>query len=273
MCFYSLKKHKKRGKFFYIMKFACIKLSLIKKTALFLSVIVTSCLLLTFTSGAYVFYGNSSRKLPVYYVKTEEKKLALTFDCAWGVDYTDQLLSILQEENVTATFFMVKFWVEKYPEYVKKICDAGHEIGTHSSTHPYMSKLSAQAQKKELENSVESIKKITNGSVNCFRPPYGDYNDTLIDTATSLNLFTIQWDVDSLDWKNLSATEIEGRVLSKAKNGSIILFHNQGLNTSKALKNIIKNLKEKGYAFCSVYDLIYKDNFRMGADGAQIKTI
>ncbi len=228
---------------------------------------------MSITNGAYVFYGNSSRKLPIYYVKTEEKKIALTFDCAWGVDYTDTLLQVLKEENVTATFFMVKFWVDKHPDYVKKICDFGHEIGTHSSTHPYMSKLSKDEQIKELTLSVNSIENITKTKVNCFRAPYGDYNDNLISSAESLRLFTIQWDVDSLDWKDLSETEIKNRVLSKTKNGSIVLFHNQGLNTSKALKSIIQNLKEKGFAFCSVYDLIYKDNFTMGADGAQIKTI
>lgn len=255
------------------MKIACIKLSFIKKTALFFALILTCLLTLSFTNGAYVFYGNSNRKLPIYYVKTEEKKIALTFDCAWGVDYTDELLKILKEENVSVTFFMVKFWVEKYPEYVKKIFDNGHEIGTHSSTHPYMSKLSVKDQTKELTQSIKSIEDIIKSKVNCFRPPYGDYNDALIDTASNLNLYTIQWDVDSLDWKNLPAEQIEERVLTRAKNGSIVLFHNQGLNTSKSLKNIITKLKERGYAFCSVYDLIYKDNFTMGADGAQIKTI
>ena len=255
------------------MKITCIKLSLIKKFTIVFTFILICIVCLSFTNGAYVFYGNTNRKLPIYYVKTEEKKIALTFDCAWGVDYTDTLLSVLKEENVTATFFMVKFWVDKHPDYVKKIYDLGHEIGTHSATHPYMSKLSSEEQIKELTLSVNSIEKITKTKVNCFRAPYGDYNDNLIANAEKLNLYTIQWDVDSLDWKDLSEKEIENRVLSKAKNGSIVLFHNQGLNTSKSLKSIIKNLKEKGFAFCSVYNLIYKDNFVVGADGAQIKTL
>ena len=255
------------------MKITCIKLSLIKKFTIVFTFILICIVCLSFTNGAYVFYGNTNRKLPIYYVKTEEKKIALTFDCAWGVDYTDTLLSVLKEENVTATFFMVKFWVDKHPDYVKKIYDLGHEIGTHSATHPYMSKLTSEEQIKELTLSVNSIENITKTKVNCFRAPYGDYNDNLIANAEKLNLYTIQWDVDSLDWKDLSEKEIENRVLSKAKNGSIVLFHNQGLNTSKSLKSIIKNLKEKGFAFCSVYNLIYKDNFTMGADGAQIKTL
>ena len=135
---------------------------------------------------------------------------------------------------------MVEFWTEKYPEYVKKINSYGHEIGTHSATHPYMSKLSREAIVKELTTSCEAIESITRKKVEVFRPPYGDYDDLLIDTATELGLYTIQWSVDSLDWKNLSAEEICSRVLSRVGSGSIVLFHNQGLNTAKALPEIIR---------------------------------
>ena len=222
-------------------------------------------------SGAYaVFYGGNLRKLPIYYVKTEEKKIAISFDCAWGVDYTDKLLSVMQEENVRCTFFAVEFWSAKYPEYLKKIADAGHEIGTHSATHPYMSKLDKSAIVKELTTSKEIIEKTTGKKVELFRPPYGDYDDLLIDTATELGLYTIQWSVDSLDWKDLSASEIKSRVVTKVKNGSIVLFHNQGLHTAEALPAIIKELKEKGYEFVPIGELIYKDGYTMGADGAQI---
>jgi peptidoglycan/xylan/chitin deacetylase (PgdA/CDA1 family) len=177
----------------------------------------------------------------------------------------------MQEENVHCTFFMVEFWTKKHPEYVKKISDFGHEIGTHSSTHPYMSKLDKLAIQKELTTSVQAIENITGNKVEVFRPPYGDYGDLLIDTAMAMGLYTIQWDVDSLDWKNLSATEIINRVTSKVKNGSIVLFHNQGLHTAKALPTIIKTLKAKGYTFVKIGDLIYRDNYKMAVDGTQIK--
>jgi polysaccharide deacetylase family sporulation protein PdaB len=223
------------------------------------------------TTGAYsVFYGGNLRKLPIYRVQTEEKKLAISFDCAWGVDYTDKLLSVMEQEDVYCTFFMVEFWAKKYPEYVKKIADAGHEIGTHSATHPYMSKLSKSAVQKELTTSIQVIESVTGKKVEVFRPPYGDYNDLLIDTAKEMGLYTIQWDVDSLDWKDLSATEIINRVNSRVKNGSIVLFHNQGLHTAEALPLLIKKLKNQGYTFTRIGDLIYRDNYRMAVDGTQI---
>ncbi len=224
------------------------------------------------TTGVYsVFYGGNLRKLPIYKVQTEEKKIAISFDCAWGTDYTEQLLSVMQNQNVKCTFFMVEFWAKKYPDYVKKIFLAGHEIGTHSSTHPYMSKLDKVAIQKELASSVQAIETVTGKKVEVFRPPYGDYDDLLIDTASEMGLYTIQWDVDSLDWQNLSATEITKRVTEKVQNGSIVLFHNQGLHTAEALPTIIKILKEKGYTFVSIGELIYRDNYRIAVDGTQIK--
>ena len=171
--------------------------------------------------------------------------------------------------GVVCTFFCVEFWTEKYPEYVKKISDAGHDIGTHSATHPYMSKLDKQTVIKELTTSSEAIEKITGKEVKVFRPPYGDYNDNLISTARELGLYTIQWDVDSLDWKNLSAKEIYNRVVPKVQNGSIVLFHNNGLHTADALGDIIDALLKDGYEFVTIYDLIYKDNFVMDANGRQ----
>ena len=206
-------------------------------------ILVISIALLSATPAHAVFNGSNLRKLPIYYVKREDKKIAISFDCAWGTTYTDKLLSIMEEENIKCTFFMVEFWTKKYPDYVKKISDAGHEIGTHSATHPYMSKLDKAAIERELTTSTQAIESITNKKVELFRPPYGDYDDLLIDTAYALNLYTIQWDVDSLDWKDLSSSQIEQRVVSRVKNGSIVLFHNQGLHTADALKNIITALK------------------------------
>ena len=128
---------------------------------------------------------------------------------------------------------MVEFWTEKYPEYVKKISDNGNEIGTHSATHPYMSKLGESEIRKELTTSSEAIEKITGKKVELFRPPYGDYDDLLIETATDMGLYTIQWDVDSLDWKDLSASDIAMRIVSRTREGSIILCHNNGKHTAE----------------------------------------
>jgi len=236
-----------------------------------IGVLTITCL---FTTGAHaVFNGSNLRKLPIYSVEREGKKIAISFDCAWGVDYTDTLLEIMDRENVKCTFFMVEFWTKKYPEFVKKIDMMGHEIGTHSATHPYMSKLGKDAIIKELSSSSKAITDITGKPVEVFRAPYGDYDDLLIDTAKELNLFVIQWDVDSLDWKNLSKEEIENRVLSRVKSGSIVLFHNNGLNTSKALPKIISELKKEGYEFVTIGELIYRTDYRMAVDGRQFSTL
>ena len=211
----------------------------------------------------------SLRSLPIYSVETEEKKIAISFDCAWGVEYTDKLLDIMAKNDVRCTFFAVQFWVEKYPEYVEKIITAGHEMGTHSRTHPYMSTLTKEQIQDELSTSSQAIEKLTGQKVTLFRPPYGDYDNTLIDTCTEMGLYPIQWDVDSLDWKNLSATEIAMRIINGAKNGSIILCHNNGLHTAEALPLIFSTLKNRGYTFVPISELIYKDNYYMDNNGRQ----
>ena len=218
------------------------------------------CLALHYTGAYAVYFNNTVRKLPIYSVGTEEKKISISFDCAWGVDYTDTLLDVLKRENVRATFFMVEFWTEKYPEYVKKISDNGNEIGTHSATHPYMSKLGESEIRKELTTSSEAIEKITGKKVELFRPPYGDYDDLLIETATDMGLYTIQWDVDSLDWKDLSASDIAMRIVSRTREGSIILCHNNGKHTAEALPIVLDTLKNKGFTFVPIGELIYRED-------------
>lgn len=254
------------------MYITCIKR---KKLLIIISIVIAIVFilisLLTMGIKNVFLTFKDNRLLPIYSVQTEENKLAISFDCAWGTDYTDFLLKTMQEENVRCTFFAVEFWTKKHPEYVKKISDSGHEIGTHSATHPYMSKLSREDIVKELTTSSKAIENITGKKVNLFRPPYGDYNNNLIKVASELNLYTIQWDIDSLDWKNLSEEEIYNRVIKKAHNGAIVLFHNQGLNTYKALPKIIIKLKEMGYQIVPIGELIYRENYSILPNGTQIK--
>lgn len=239
-------------------------------TALALALIVTALSLALHFTGAYAVYtGGTVRRLPIYSVEREDKKIAISFDCAWGTDYTDRILEILQRENVRATFFMVEFWAEKYPEYVKKIDECGNEIGTHSSTHSYMSKQDAARIREELKTSSEAIESVTGKKVELFRAPYGDYDDLLIQTAQEEGYYTIQWDVDSLDWKDLSASEISVRIVNRVKSGSIILCHNNGLHTAEALPIVLDTLKNSGYTFVPIGELIYRDNYTIDANGRQ----
>lgn len=212
---------------------------------------------------------SSTRSLPIYSVETNEKKVAISFDCAWGVDYTQKLLDIMAQNDVRCTFFAVQFWVEKYPQYVEKIVAAGHEMGTHSRTHSYMSKLTESEIRDELTTSSLAIEKITGKKVILFRPPYGDYNNRLIDVCNAMGIYPIQWDVDSLDWKNLSGQEIAMRIVNGAKNGSIILCHNNGLHTAEALPLIFSTLKNRGFTFVPISELIYKENYTIDHNGRQ----
>ena len=243
---------------------------------LFITMLATLsyCLSLSLPNTKTTGAGTSStRSLPIYSVEIEEKKVAISFDCAWGVDYTDTLLDVMEQNDVRCTFFAVEFWVKKYPEYAKKIVEKGHELGTHSRTHPYMSKLSKAEIIDELTTSSQAIETLTGQKVTLFRPPYGDYNNLLIDTCNEMGLYPIQWDVDSLDWKNLSATEIAMRIINGAKNGSIILCHNNGLHTAEALPMIFSTLKNRGYEFVPIGELIYKDGYYMDVNGRQRKNV
>ncbi len=235
------------------------------------ALLITVLSVSVYFTGAYaVYYGNTPRLIPIYSVEREEKVVSISFDCAWGTEHTDEILNALKVSNVRATWFMVEFWTEKYGDYVKKIDAAGHEIGTHSSTHSYMSKQNAEEIKLELSTSSEAIESITGKKVELFRPPYGDYDDELIKTASELGYYTIQWDVDSLDWKDLSASDIAVRVINAVQNGSIILMHNNGLHTAEAVPIILETLKNRGYSFVPIGELIYRENYSIDGTGRQI---
>lgn len=212
------------------------------------------------------------RKLPIYCVEIEKKQIAISFDAAWGNDDTQKLIDILAEYNVPATFFVVGAWVDKYPESVKALDSAGHQIQNHSNTHPHMPQLSKEQMKNEITACNEKIKALTGKCPTLLRPPYGDYDNALMEVTEQLGMNTIQWDVDSLDWKETStADSICNRVVSRVKNGSIVLFHNDADRTPEALPTILKCLKEKGFEFVFISDLIYKDNYEIKHDGTQCK--
>lgn len=251
---------------FFVVKFKSIKVVL----SLLLIAIILS---ISFdgVSAAQVYFGYPNRKVPIYSVETEEKTVAISFDAAWGADKTQEIMNILKEFNSNATFFLVGFWVDKYGDMVKKIDEAGFEIGTHSNTHPDMTHLSSESIKQELESSISMIKEIIQKDVKVFRAPYGAYNNSLLDIASDLGLKTIQWDVDSLDWKGISAEDITERILSKVKNGSIILCHNNSDHITEALPIILDRLQKRGYKITSVGDLIYQDNYEIDRNGIQKK--
>lgn len=253
------------------MHFVVIKLRTIIISILVIMATVLLSLNFNGVSAASIYFGNSYRKVPIYSVKTKEKVVAISFDAAWGADKTEKIMEILKEHNASATFFLVGFWVENYPEIAKKIAENGFEIGTHSNTHPDMVKLNQEQMKNELIESVKQIENVTNQKVELFRAPYGSYNNTLLETAESLGLKTIQWDVDSLDWKGTSAVDMTTRILNKVFNGSIILCHNNSDHILDALPMILDRLYKRGYKVTNIGNIIYKDNYTINNQGIQIK--
>ena len=248
-----------------------MKYFIITKKQIALALAVLICATAAIITSVSAFAG-SNRKLPIYCVDTPDKKIAISFDAAWGNDDTHTLIEILKEYNVPATFFVVGAWVDKYPESVKELADAGHRIQNHSNTHPYMTQLSTAQMTDELTACNEKIKAITGVSPTLFRPPYGDYDNAVIETVNGINMYPIQWSVDSLDWKeNATADSIYDRVTSKVTNGSIVLFHNDAEHTPEALPNILKTLKDEGYEFVFIDDLIMKENYTIDHSGKQIK--
>ena len=226
-------------------------------------------------TGANVTVSNSvnGRQLPIYCVDTTEKKIALTFDAAWGNEDTAQILEILKKHGVRVTFFMTGGWVESYPDDVKAILAAGHDLGNHSENHKNMSQLSDAEKKEELMKVHEKVRTLTGYEMFLFRPPYGDYDNAVVNVAKENGYYTIQWDVDSLDWKDYGVDSIIKTVTQHKHlgNGSIILCHNGAKYTAKALDMLIATLKNEGYTFVPVSELIYKDNYHMDHEGRQIR--
>ena len=214
----------------------------------------------------------NGKELPIYCVEKEKPQISISFDAAWGNDDTSKLLEILKKHNVRATFFMTGGWIEKYPDDVKAIAAAGHDLGNHSENHKHMSRISAEECKEEIMKPHEKVKKLTGKEMILFRPPYGDYNDTLIRTLQECNYYPIQWDVDSLDWKDYDASTIIQRVAENKHlgNGSIILCHNGGKHTAEALDELLTELEQKGYELVPISELILKDNYEINTEGRQI---
>ena len=198
----------------------------------------------------------TERELPVYSVERDGKFVSLSFDAAWGNEDTQMLIDILAKYGVRATFFVVGEWVDKYPESVKALHDAGHEVMNHSDAHPHMAKLTAKQIIDEVDRCSDKIEAVTGVRPTLFRCPYGEYDDNVIGTVNGMGLTTVQWDTDSLDWKKLTAGEIYKRVSSKVQPGSIVLFHNAGLHTPEALPSIIEYLLAEGYTIVPVSEIL-----------------
>ena len=185
----------------------------------------------------------------------------------WGNEDTQTLIDILGKYKVKATFFVVGAWVEKYPESVKALAEAGHEVMSHSDDHAHFSQLTSAQITENLDACNDKIEAVTGLRPTLFRCPYGEYDDHVIEAVNSLGMHAIQWDVDSLDWKEYDAPTIFDRVTTSVAPGSIVLFHNAALHTPEALPDIIEYLLANGYRIVPVSELLLPGDYELDHTG------
>lgn len=236
-----------------------------------IAVLCIVCLGVTLFGGYWITGSfGAEKRLPIYCVDTKDKKVAISFDASWGNEHTRPILDILDKYQVKSTFFLVSMWVDKYPDDVKEIHARGHEIGNHSSTHPDMTKLSKDQMVQELTSMEKKVEALTSETPTLFRPPFGAYSNGVIEACEEKGYQVIQWDVDSLDWKNISTDEIVRRVTEKVKPGSIVLFHNNAEHVEEYLPVILEKFKREGYQVVPIGELIYHKEYHMDHTGMQI---
>ncbi|WP_324609489.1 LysM peptidoglycan-binding domain-containing protein [Salisediminibacterium beveridgei] len=191
---------------------------------------------------------------------TTQKVVALTFDDGSDGTNINKILNTLQSNNVKATFFLTGTGLKDHPASIKKITDQGHQIGNHSYTHPYFTKLTASQMKAELDKTEALAKQVTGKSTKpIFRAPFGASNNAVLTGVGNAGYpYTIQWNIDTVDWKGVSKTQIVNKVVNNITPGSIVLMHTGAgaSGTPAALPEIIKQLKAKGYKFVTVSELL-----------------
>lgn len=212
------------------------------------------------------------KRLPIYAVNTQEKKIAITLDCAWENSDTKLLLNLFEKYGVKATFFTTGDWCNRYNEDVKEIFSAGHAVENHSYAHPHVAKLERNKLVEDTKKCNAIIKELTGKEPNLYRGPYGEYSNNMLEVIEDeMSMKAIQWDVDSRDWQGKTAEEMASFIIKKATSGSILLFHNDTKNTPQALEMIIPRLQSEGYSFVLVKDLIFNENYTLDHEGRQTK--
>ncbi|MDG0873736.1 polysaccharide deacetylase family sporulation protein PdaB [Paenibacillus thiaminolyticus] len=208
---------------------------------------------------------SESNPSAIYSVPTDKKVIALTFDISWGDKRAEPILEILKEKGVNkATFFLSSPWSKTHPDIVKKMVSAGYEIGSHGHKHVNYSSLSDEEIRKQITTAHQHLKEVTGQDANLIRMPNGDFDKRVLRIADKLNYKVIQWDTDSLDWKNPGVDTIVKRVVGKAHPGDIILLHasDSCKQTHLALPTIIDSLRAKGYEFVTVSELIQQTDLK-----------
>ncbi len=222
--------------------------------------------LCSFAISAYAYddstmvWGRYGRADNVYsQVSTEEKVVALTFDDGPHPKYTEEILDILKEYDIKATFFVIGKNVQYNEDIFKRCASEGHEIGNHTFTHAKADKCSYSGLKDEIEKTENVIFQFSGRHTKVFRPPTGLCDEKCVALSNELGFKTIVWNIDTKDWMHTSSDKIVSNVLSSVKNGAIILFHDyidSPSPTPEALRRIIPKLIANGYSFMTVSELL-----------------
>ena len=191
-----------------------------------------------------------------------EKRIALTFDDGPHQSYTQEILEILKQYGVRATFFIIGENAERFPDRIRQIADGGHELGNHTYTHAAVNKLSKEALCKELEDTSRVLEQITGQRPRVFRPPFGAYNDGCVEQINALGYRCVLWSRDSRDWELPPVERIVSHMEAQVRAGDILLFHDfnrENSPTPKALRQLIPYFLEEGYRFVTVSELFSND--------------
>ncbi len=197
---------------------------------------------------------------PIRRATIEDSRISITFDSSWDSANVPEILRILDENQVKATFFVCGTWVDKNMDALLEIYEAGHEIANHGDKHLHVAEYSLERNRKEIVGVHDKIVEALGFEMNLYRPPYGEYNSSTIKAANELGYYTVNWDVDSLDWMALGAEKEIRQVLDNKSlgNGSILLFHTDpnSIYTPVVLDEILKSLKDSGYQMVVTSELL-----------------
>lgn len=202
------------------------------------------------------------KKKPKKSKKPEKKKnknkkiVALTFDDGPDGKVTPEILKTLKKYDVKATFFMLTKSAEKFPDIAKKVAKQGHEIANHSETHINLNTVKKSRIEKEVVQSKKQLKKITGVEPKLFRPPYGEYNSSVIELAKKSEQKIIMWSVDTLDWQHKNKNRTVDIVTRDTKPLSIVLMHDIHATTADALPSLIEMLQKEGYEFVTTSEML-----------------
>jgi probable sporulation protein (polysaccharide deacetylase family) len=192
---------------------------------------------------------------PIYYGNADTKKIALTCNVVWGEEYVPRMLEILKKNNVKMTFFVGGKWAEDFPELTRKMAESDHELGNHSFSHPHPTFISLSENIREIKSAEQAVYKAARVTTKLYAPPYGEFNNTVLEAAGQQGYKTIMWSIDTRDWQRPPAQDIIRRICDKAHNGAIVLMH-PTKPTIEALPTVIENLKKEGYELTTVSDVI-----------------